>query len=238
MYTTQLSGIHHEMEKLTEVQARVLDAVQGRVQTGEPPPSYRDLCAEFGWSSTGTARDHLKALEHKGYVDLPRSRGGRVRLRHSLPRTARAPIVGRITAGRPVLAEEYDDGLLPFPAEWCGSGGCFALRVAGDSMEGAGILEGDHVIVRQQRTADSGEIVAATLNGETTLKRLVVEGNRTFLVAENARYQPIEVTTDSAMIHGVVIGLLRAYPTSGRAPRIRQPAMPQPPREARHANRP
>ena len=92
-------------------------------------------------------------------------------------------------------------------------------------MEGAGILGGDHVIVRQQGIADSGEIVAATLNGETTLKRLVREGDRTFLVAENPRYQPIEITTDAAMIHGVVVGLLRAYTTPRRAQRIQQPAL-------------
>ena len=211
------------MERLTEVQARVLDAVRGRVQAGEPPPSYRDLCAEFGWSSTATVRDHLQALERKGYVDLPHSRGGRVRLRDGLPGAARAPIVGRIAAGRPVLVDEYHDGFLPFPAEWCRSEDCFALRVAGDSMEDAGILDGDHVIVRRQEIADNGEIVAATLSGETTLKRLVREDDRTFLVAENPRYQPIEVTTDSAMIHGVVVGLLRAYPTARRAARIRQP---------------
>lgn len=224
------------MEKLAEVQARVLDAVRERVRAGEPPPSYRELCAEFGWSSTGTARDHLKALQRKGYVDLPRSRSGRVRLRHEVPPTARAAIVGRIAAGRPVLADEHHDGWLSFPAEWLGSGSCFALRVTGDSMKDAGILEGDHVIVRQQETADSGEIVAATLNGETTLKRLVKEGHRVLLVAENPRYQPIEVTTDSAMIHGVVVGLLRPYPAR-RPIRVREPAVTQHPREGNDADR-
>ena len=99
-------------------------------------------------------------------------------------------------------------------------------------MENAGILEGDHVIVRQQEFADSSEIVAATLNGETTLKRLVREGDRTFLVPENPRYQPIEVTTDAAMIHGVVVGLLRAYTTPRRAQRIQQPGLTRHPREA------
>ncbi|MDE0031556.1 MAG: transcriptional repressor LexA [Deltaproteobacteria bacterium] len=199
------------MEELTGIQVRVLDALRGRADTGQALPSYRALCAEFGWSSTGTARDHLRALERKGYVDLPGSRGRRVRLRRRFPGIARAPIVGRIAAGKPVLADQYHDDLLPFPAEWRGSGDCFALRVAGDSMEGAGILEGDHVIIRQQEIADNGDIVAATLGGETTLKRLVKDGDRTFLVAENPRYAPIEVTTDSAVVHGVVVGLLRSY---------------------------
>ena len=206
------------MEELTHIQARVLDALRGRADAGQAPPSYRDLCAEFEWSSTGTARDHLRALERKGYVNLPGNRGGRVRLRRRSPGVARVPIVGRIVAGKPALADEYHDDLLPFPAEWRGSGTCFALRVVGDSMEGAGILEGDHVIIRQQEIADNGDIVAATLGGETTLKRLVKDGDRTFLVAENPRYAPIEVTTDSAVIHGGVVGLLRSYRPHDRSP--------------------
>ena len=223
MTTIQMSGTLNEVNGLTEIQARVLDSVRRCVETGEPPPSYRDICSEFGWSSTGTARDHLQALERKGYVDLPRRRGGRVRLRRGLAATASAPIVGRITAGLPVLVDEYRHGSLPFPTEWSGSGNCFALRVAGDSMQDAGILEGDHVIVRQQEVADSGQIVAATVDGETTLKRVLREKHRVFLVAENPRYRPIEVTTDSATIHGVVVGLLRGYPASREPSRLIAP---------------
>lgn len=104
-------------------------------------------------------------------------------------------------------------------------------------MEDAGILEGDYVVVRQQENADSGEIVAATLNGETTLKRLVRDADRTFLVAENPRYQPIEVTTGSAVIHGVAVGLLRSHPASRRGSQPRPPAATPNRREERHAHR-
>lgn len=202
------------MEKLTEVQADVLTAVRHRVSRGHPPPSYRDLCAEFGWSSTGTVRDHLRALERKGYVQLPRRRGGRVALCNPPPLTAVAPIIGRIAAGAPILAEERWDGQLPYPVEWSRSGDCFALKVTGDSMVNAGILEGDHVLVRPQETARSGQIVAATVDGETTLKRFVKDGSRIRLAAENPRYEPIDVTTESAMIHGIVVGLIRTYQSS------------------------
>ena len=210
--TTQMSGIlSNSMIDLTRTQARVLTAVQNRVDAGEPPPSYRDLCAEFGWSSTGTVRDHLRALERKGYLQLPGRRGGRIKLTKGSPMVASAPIIGQIVAGTPVSVDAYRDELLPFPIEWSNGQRCFALRVAGDSMVDAGIMDGDHVIIRQQETARSGEIVAATMDGETTLKRFVKQGQRVLLVAENPRYKAIEVMTELAMIHGVVVGLLRGY---------------------------
>ena len=211
------------MDPLTAIQTRILDTLRHRADAGEPPLSYRDLCSEFGWSSTGTARDHLRALERKGYLSRPGCRGGRVRIRSRVPATARAPIVGWVRAGRPVSTEEHYRGSLPFPAEWSHSANCFALRVAGDSMSDVGIIEGDHVIIRQQAIAQNGDIVVATLDGETTLKRWVKKGQRVYLVAENPRYQPIEVTTDSAAIHGVVVGLLRAYTSLPRPSEVLGP---------------
>ena len=204
---------------MTIVQANVLGAVRLRVSRGEPPPSYRELCAEFGWRSTGTARDHLKALERKGYVELPGRRGGRVTLRNGPAGTGVSPVIGRIVAGVPVGAEEKEEGHITYPIEWSGGAACFALQVYGDSMVNAGILDGDHVVVRPQRTARNGEIVAATVAGETTLKRLVKEGSRGRLVAENPNYEPISLEAESTMIHGVVVGLLRAYHTSHIAAR-------------------
>ena len=212
------------MDELTIVQAEILSAVRQRVGRGKPPPSYRELCSEFGWRSTGTARDHLKALERKGYVQLPGHRGGRVTLRDGPAATGVSPIVGRIVAGVPVEAEEEVEGHLTYPIEWSGGAPCFALQVYGDSMVNAGVLEGDHVVVRPQKTARSGEIVAATVDGETTLKRLVKEGSRRLLVSENPRYKPISLNSESAMIHGVVVGLLRAYHSPRSAARATKQA--------------
>ncbi|HUP22458.1 MAG TPA: transcriptional repressor LexA [Thermoanaerobaculia bacterium] len=195
---------------LTDIQARLLAALRQRAEQGEPPPSYRELCADFGWSSTGTVRDHLRALARKGYVELPRSPGGRVRLR-DVPRFRSVPVVGRIAAGAPRLAEEDVEGRIPIPADWAGRGDCFALRVTGDSMKDAGILEGDQVVVRQGTVAASGDIVAATIDGETTLKRFIRRGKRAFLVPENTAYEAIEVKSESATIHGTVVALLRSY---------------------------
>lgn len=199
-------------DRLTLIQARILAAIRRRADRGEPVPTYRDLCAEFGWSSTGTARDHLQALARKGYLELSGGRAHRqIRLREEPLAVIRVPVVGRVVAGSPITAEENVEGRIPVPAEWAGRGAHFALRVTGDSMKDAGILDGDHVIVRQQASAEDGDIVVATLEGETTLKRLRRRGRLVSLVAENPCYRPIEVRTDAAVIHGVVVGLLRGY---------------------------
>lgn len=223
------------MEQLTKMQAKLLAALRRRVELAEPPPSYRQLCAEFGWSSTGTARDHLRALARKGHIELPGNRGGRVRLR-DVAAVRSVPIAGRIAAGVPALAEENIEGRLPIPVEWTRSGDFFALRVTGDSMKGAGILEGDHVIVRKGAGATAGEIVAATVDGETTLKRLVRRGKRTLLVPENEAYEPIEVASEAAVIHGAVIGLLRAYSRERRAIALPRRAGPRYRNGGRHAH--
>ena len=207
------------MEALTDMQAKVLAVVHRHLEQGETAPSYRDLCAEFGWASTGTARDHLRALERKGYLDLPGKRGGRLRVKNN-PSSVIVPVLGHVVAGVPLLADENIEGFLPIPAEWSLNKTTFALRVFGDSMSYAGILEYDHVIVMEQEVANNDDIVVATIEGETTLKRLKIRGNQTFLVPENPDYQPIDITDVSIIIHGVVLGLLRSYQPSIRRQHI------------------
>ncbi|HNP15362.1 MAG TPA: transcriptional repressor LexA [Terrimesophilobacter sp.] len=197
---------------LTAAQAKVLAAIRRRLDENEPAPTYRDLCAEFGWASTGTARDHLRALACKGHVELPGGRRHRqIRLKDAPGRGVSIPLVGRVVAGKPVAAEQSLEGRIAVPGEWVGRGSHFALLVYGESMLGAGILDGDHVIVRQEAAAEDGDIVAATVEGETTLKRLRRRGSRCALVAENPHYPAIDVGTDGVTIHGVVVGLLRKY---------------------------
>lgn len=199
------------MEQLTQKQAKILDFLRHRVDQGEPSPTYRDLCANFGWSSTATARDHLRALSRKGYLELAGRRARRICLRASCAPVVRVPVVGEVVAGFPIATEETAQGQLPIPAEWVSHGIHFALRVHGDSMKDAGILPGDHVIVRKQPRAENKDIVVATVEGETTLKRLSKHGRRIFFAAENAAYDSIEPRTDSTTIHGVVVGVLRSY---------------------------
>lgn len=211
--TTQLSGTQTRVngQRATQIQAHVLAAIEKRLEHGESAPSYRDLCKEFGWSSTGTARDHLRALARKGYINLSFPGHRQIKLRTERPFTARVPLIGRVEAGTPILADENIEGELPVPMEWASRGTNFALRVNGDSMIDAGIQKGNYLVVRQQRDADHGDIVVAAIESETTVKRLWRSGRRVELRPENPLYRPIKVQNNSSMIQGVVVGLMREY---------------------------
>ncbi len=210
---THLSGTDWLVESnLTPPQASLLEALQRRADRGEPGPTYRELCAEFGWSSTGTARDHLNVLARKGYVVLGGGRARQVRLQEARPLVRQVRVLGHVVAGKPETAEEsHDDGSLSVLSDWIDVTPHFALHVRGDSMEGAAILEGDLVLVREQRTAQDGDIVVAAVDGETTLKRLRIRADGVWLVPENSKYKAIR--SDEPLIQGVVVGVLRGVPS-------------------------
>jgi repressor LexA len=174
------------------------------------PPTIREIGREYGISSTNGVRYYLTMLEKEGY--LRRSE----RISRGIEGVAKAvvregiPILGRVAAGQPVLAEESLEGSLE-PGEMFGDrNGLFALRVRGDSMTGAGIMEGDYVVVRQQENAVSGEIVVALLGDEATVKYYRPGRERVELVAANPAYEPIEVEPGSEFrVLGVVRGVIR-----------------------------
>src|SRR3990172_1171167 len=137
--------------QLTARKERALQSLAGGAETGQPPPTLREICAHFGWASSATARDHLRALVRKGALAKePRCARGH-RPTAGAPRSRAVPVLGQISAGRPLLAEENKSGEVAVPLAW--AKGAFALRVMGDSMVGAGILEGDLVIARSGREA-------------------------------------------------------------------------------------
>jgi repressor LexA len=203
-------------EPLTAAQAELLATIRERANRGESAPSYRDLCAEFGWASTGTARDHLQALARKGYITLGGGRARQVRLVDSPAAVARVRVLGRVVAGQPEAAVEVPDGEIAVPAAWLGRGRFFALCVAGESMRNAAIIDGDTVVVREQSTAADGEIVVATVAGETTVKRLQLSARGVRLLPENPDFAPIDVHDGDVTIHGVVVAVMRSLAT--RAP--------------------
>jgi repressor LexA len=187
----------------------ILDCIRG---TGRPP-TVREICRSFGYRSTGTARDHLRALETKGHLKkLPGKSRGLVP--HNWPKILRAefppmPILGRVPAGSPLLAEENIEGTLDLTEEFAGQK-VFALKVHGDSMIDAGICEGDLVVVRAQNHAEAGEIVVALVDGESTVKRLARRNGKLWLEPANRRYEPIPVAGDTKIL-GRVIGVIRSY---------------------------
>jgi repressor LexA len=204
-------------EPLTPAQAELLATIRERADRGESAPSYRDLCAEFGWASTGTARDHLQALARKGYITLGGGRARQVRLVEKPAAVARVRLLGQVVAGIPEAAVEMHEGEVAVPAAWLGRGRHFALRVSGESMSGAAIIDGDTVIVREQANAQDGEIVVATVAGETTVKRLELTSRGIRLLAENPAFNPIDVRDGEVIVHGVVVAVMRCLATAAPA---------------------
>lgn len=196
------------MRALTARQRRVLDFIAAHAAETGRPPTIREIGAAFGFRSTGTVRDHLRALEAKGALRWDR---GRARGLAPVPRGPGygIPILGRVAAGRPLLSEEHIEGWLDLPAAvGAGREGRFALRVKGDSMSGAGILDGDVVVVRRQDTARHGEVVVAWVEGEATVKKLRLESRRAFLDPANPRYKPIPAVGEIRIV-GKVVGVWR-----------------------------
>lgn len=201
--------------KLTARQRQLLNYIDQEVNTTGVPPSIRQIGAALGISSTNGVRSHLKALEKKGYIhrNLRTSRGiamlDRIKrvTSKALQGTVEVPILGRVTAGTPILAVENRDGALRLDPSLVKGADTFALRVEGDSMIEAGILDGDYVLVRPQQSADNGDIVVALLEDEVTVKRFYREANGFRLQPENPRMVPIRVP--EVCICGKVTGLIR-----------------------------
>jgi repressor LexA len=200
-------------ESLTSRQQKLLAYILDSIRSGGRPPTIREICRAFGYRSTGTARDHLRALEVKGHLKkLPGKSRGLVP--RNWPQVLRAefppmPILGRVPAGGPLLAEENIEGSLDLTEEFAGQK-VFALKVHGDSMIDAGICEDDLVVVRAQNHAEEGQIVVALVDGEATVKHLARRNGKLWLQPANTRYQPIPVEGDIKVL-GRVIGVIRSY---------------------------
>jgi repressor LexA len=198
---------------LTGRQQQILDYLVREVQEKGYAPSVREIAKALGLRSPSTIHQHLTALEQKGCI---RRHGDRMRalevMDKSLIQTTDAvtlPIIGRVSAGSPILAEEHVEDHLEVPRKLLGDvRGCFLLRVRGDSMIGTGIMPGDIVVVRRQPVASPGEIIVALIDDEATVKRLATQDGTPVLMPENPAYQPIR---REFQVVGRVIGLLRAY---------------------------
>ena len=167
-------------------------------------PSVREIGAAVDLRSTASVSYHLKMLQQRGLIQLP-DRKGMKRAIFTGVRPGQIPVVGVVTAGIPILAVENQEGTLA----WDGEPGCFALRVRGDSMIGAAILDGDMVVVRPQPTANDGQIVVARIGDEATVKRLQRRNGEVWLMPENDAYEPIDGT--EAEIIGLVKAVVREY---------------------------
>ena len=167
-------------------------------------PSVREIGAAVGLRSTASVSYHLHALQDRGLLQSPGAKGRKRAIVTSV-RPGQIPVVGVVTAGMPILAVENQEGTMA----WEGDPGCFALRVRGDSMIGAGILPGDKVVVRPQPSADDGQIVVALMGEEATVKRLRRKNGEIWLMPENENYDPIDGR--EAELLGIVKAVIREY---------------------------
>jgi repressor LexA len=204
-------------EDLTERQRDILSFIYEHVIGRGYPPSVREIGEAVGLSSPSSVHSHLRTLQERGYLRSDPTKPRTIELfwdPQSGAQTERQPVrnvplVGRIAAGAPILAAEQVDAVFPLPTELVGEGTVFMLRIKGDSMIGAGILDGDYVVVRQQPTARDGEIVAALIEGEeATVKRFFRRDGMVVLKPENPALKPLELR-EGVEIIGPVVSVLR-----------------------------
>ncbi|KQP62752.1 LexA family transcriptional regulator [Nocardioides sp. Leaf307] len=218
---------------LTPRQLRVLATIRDAIEKRGYPPSMREIGNAVGLTSTSSVAHQLKVLEEKGFLkrDPNRPRALEVFLPEvmaarrsisaaeesgydetgvgdSVPAATYVPVVGRIAAGGPILAEEQVQDVFPLPKQLVGEGQLFLLEVVGDSMIDAAICSGDYVVIRKEQTADNGTIVAALIDGEATVKTLQRKNGQVWLLPHNEAYDPIDGT--HATILGVVTAVLRS----------------------------
>lgn len=202
-----------------DMQAKILSYIQDVIEMRGYPPSVREIGEAVGLRSTSTVHGHLTRLEKKGLLHRdamkPRAMGlprGATFAENEAPensRTCQIPVVGRVAAGQPILAEENIDDQMTLPAELVGDGDLFILRVRGDSMIQAGILNDDYIVVRRQPDAHNGEIVVAMVEDDATVKRFYKENGHFRLQPENDTMEPIIVP--EVQILGKVVSLLRRF---------------------------
>ena len=205
-----------DTHKLTHRQQQVLGLIRRHVAKQGAPPTIRELREGLRLKSLRGVTVHLDALVRKGCIERSRqARGIRLLGKENFQiHPISIPVVGRIAAGQPILAEQHIEERLSVDPRWVPSPGCFAVRVHGESMLGAGIMDGDYVIVKPQPSAENGEIVAVLIEGEATVKRFYQEkGGRIRLQPENPAIEPmfIHPRNQSVQIMGKVVGLFRKF---------------------------
>ncbi len=209
---------------LTERQRTILEVIRASVTSRGYPPSIREIGDAVGLTSTSSVAHQLRTLERKGYLRRDPNRPRAVDVRgvedgaaasvvtevagsDALPEPTFVPVLGRIAAGGPILAEEAVEAVFPLPRELVGEGSLFLLKVVGESMVDAAICDGDWVVVRQQNVADNGDIVAAMIDGEATVKTFKRTGAQVWLMPHNPAFDPIP--GNDAAILGKVVTVIR-----------------------------
>ena len=199
------------MDKLTQRQSRVLLFIQQFIDAMGMPPTRAEIARELGFRSVNAAEEHLRALERKGVIKLIPGTSRGIQLKDFLRDQLGLPLIGRVAAGNPILAQEHIEGHYRIDTSIFSPLPHFLLRVEGMSMKDAGILDGDLVAVHRTVEVRSGQIIVARLEDEVTVKRYRQEGSVVWLLPENDSFSPIKVDLkrETMVIEGVVVGLVR-----------------------------
>lgn len=198
---------------LSPRQVKILTAIQEGISNNGYPPTLREIGQAAGLTSTASVQYQLKALEEAGFIRRDASLGRAIEIVNEdsnviADKSRQVPLVGRIAAGGPILAEQHIEESFPLPESIVGSGELFMLKVVGDSMIDAAICDGDYVVIRSQKTCEKGEIVAAMIDGEATVKTFSRKDGHIWLLPANDAYQPIN--GDDCEILGKVTAVLRS----------------------------
>ena len=199
--------------ELSSRQKLILDVIKESIETNGYPPSMREIGEAAGLASSASVSYQIDALVEKGYIRKDATKGRAFEIVENEDditpeRTVNIPLVGRIAAGGPILAEQHIEEVYPLPESLVGSGELFLLKVVGDSMIDLAICDGDFVVIRSQKTAEKGEIVAAMIDGEATVKTFSKKDGHYWLLPANDNYSPIPA--DNAKILGKVTAVLRS----------------------------
>lgn len=202
-------------EDISTKQLKVLDFIRSEVNRKGYPPSVREICKGVGIKSTSTVHGYLETLEEKGYIRKDHAKTRAIEVLDKMDddfisykkEIVNIPVIGRVTAGVPVLAVENIEDVFPMPVDFVPSGESFMLRVKGNSMINAGIHDRDFILIKHQSTAENGDIVVALINNEATVKRFFKEKEHIRLQPENDSMEPI-ISKDVKVV-GKVVGLYR-----------------------------
>ena len=217
VYIPKLGSPENCMSPLTPRQQQILKLIQSAISESGMPPTRAEIARDMGFKSPNAAEEHLRALQKKGVIDLIPGASRGIQLKDSLREQMGLPLIGRVAAGRPMLAEEHVEGRYQIDPKIFQPRAHYLLKVKGMSMKDVGIMDGDLVAVHRTPEVRNRQIIVARLDNEVTVKRYKQEGKVVWLLPENEEFEPIRVDMkeQSLIIEGLVVGVLRQGKSKG-----------------------
>jgi repressor LexA len=199
------------MRPLTPRQAQIFELIKETIQATGMPPTRAEIAEHFGFKSANAAEEHLKALAKKGYIDILPGTSRGIRLSEASVEESGLPLIGRVAAGEPILAEQHIEERYQIDGNLFHPSADYLLRVQGDSMINIGILDGDLLAVHSTSSVQNGQVIVARVEDDVTVKRFKREGNVVYLIAENDDFEPIKVdlTQQAFHVEGIAVGVIR-----------------------------